>query len=137
MKKAVLFILIILLFSNCSRLKKNIYQETFFGYDTIITLSIVNISEKQFNFLIQNIKSLVNKYDLIFNSHNKKSELYRIKFYKTHKKYKVSPELYYVLKTAKQIYKNSNGLFDPTIGILNEVYNFSGTNHNIPLIKNY
>ncbi len=133
--RKIFFILVILYFIQCQNRHISMYQTTFFAYDTVVTISI----EKQKNYkkFLKTIKNIIKKYDLIFNIHNKKSKVYKIKTLPLYKRIKLNSELYYVLKTAQKIYTQSNGLFDPTIGIISEKYNFNMKSHSPPNIKKY
>ncbi len=63
----------------------------------------------------------------------KSSELNQLNLAKAFQKQKVSAELYLLLQASQQVYKQSNGMFDPTVGPLIELWGF-GVNkeHKMP-----
>ena len=114
--------LIFLLLLNCVKYNK-VYQRTFFKFDTILTITIVDdISEDKFEKISSEITNLANKYDLIFNIYNKNSEVYKISKFQNSKKYKISSQLYNLIKESFKFYNLTDGLFDPTIGIITTRY---------------
>ncbi len=130
-----LLLFLILLIGACEK-KISFYEETFFSYDTIVTIIIERTQKRE--KIIKNIKKLLKKYDLIFNINNPESEIYKLKNYKTNKTYHISKDLYEVLKLSKRIYIESNRLFDPTVGIITSLYKFDQKEHNsLPDIKRY
>lgn len=63
----------------------------------------------------------------------KKSELNQLNLAKAYQKQKVSAELYLLLEASQKVYQQSNGMFDPTVGPLIELWGF-GVNkeHKVP-----
>ena len=59
----------------------------------------------------------------------KSSELNQLNLAKAFQKQKVSAELYLLLQASQQVYKQSNGMFDPTVGPLIELWGFGKNRH--------
>ncbi len=72
----------------------------------------------------------VNEHLSIFEKNSEINQLNQAGFFQ---KQKVSPELYLLLEASKQVYEQSGGMFDPTVGPLIELWGF-GVNkeHQVP-----
>lgn len=127
MKKFLFLILIVFVSLSCTRIeKRKVWQQTFIAFDTTVTISIPdnNLTSAKFNKIIEQLEELSIKFDLIFNMYNKKSELYKIQFFKADRFYPISDELYFLIKECKEYYKKTEGSFDVTIGKITQLYNF-------------
>ena len=74
-----------------------------------------------------------NKINAHLSVFEKNSELNRFNLTTAYQKQKVSTELYLLLEASQQVYQQSNGMFDPTVGPLIELWGF-GVNkeHKVP-----
>ena len=126
MKKYYIFLYIIFFSLSCTPEKKS-FQQTFFEFDTVITITIVDhkLNEQGFNRIIEDLNVEAKKYDLIFNIYNKKSEIYKLKNFNKDKFYDINNELYEVLQKSKKYYYLTDKAFDVTIGKITTLYNFN------------
>jgi len=128
--KYKIFILIILVIITSCGNKKKVFQRTFFKLDTVVTITIISDiwTDNQFESLIASIKTKLDYYDNIFNIHNRKSEVAKITKFISDKPYKISSDLYKVLNICKKYYKATDENFDPTVGSITLLYNFTNGN---------
>ncbi len=125
MKKYYIFLYIIFFYLSCTSENKS-FQQTFFEFDTVITITLVDhkLKDQEFNKIIEDLKVEAKKYDLIFNIYNKKSEIYKLKNFNKDKFYDINNELYEVLQKSKKYYYLTDKAFDVTIGKITTLYNF-------------
>jgi len=125
MKKLIIIILLIFLYS-CTPKTININQQAFFAFSTTVTITIVDnyLRDQEFNSIIENLQDLAEKYDLIFNMYNPKSEIIGLKAFQANRYYKISRELYEVLKMSQKYYYLTDRAFDVTIGKITRLYNY-------------
>ncbi|MBU1077616.1 MAG: FAD:protein FMN transferase [Spirochaetes bacterium] len=122
--------LIVLLFLNLSCTKKSVnitvFQQVFFAFDTVITITIVDdsLDQPQFDRIIKGLKSEAKRFDLLFNIYNPKSELYRLSSLQPGLFYSIDKEVYGLLKKCRTFYDQTEGAFDITIGTITQLYNF-------------
>ncbi len=122
-----IFSLTILLSLNCKNYnQRKVYQKTFFQLDTVVTITITEnfLKPLKFKKISLDIENLLEKYDKIFNIHNKKSDVYKISKFKKNKWYKINKELFNLIKICKKFYSLTEGYFDPTIGSITLLYKF-------------
>ncbi len=132
-KKKIYFPILIILFSCTPTLKeRTTFQETFFGFDTVITITLVadELFQQKFYHMIKKLKQLMLHYDLLFNNYNKKSAISKLHSLKPNQFYTINKELYNLLKDCKKYYSYTEGAFDITIGKITQLYNFH--NNTIP-----
>lgn len=126
-KKIHILIIFFLLYFSCSPYKSiNSFQQTFFAFHTVVTITIVdkNLNSEKFSNIIEDLKTEAGRYDLIFNSYNKKSEISHLKKFKKNKFYEINRELYEVMKKSKEYYYLTGRAFDATIGKITMLYDF-------------
>ena len=127
MKKNYLLIIVFLFYLSCNPYKSiNSFQRTFFAFHTAVTITIVdkNLNSEKFNDIIEDLTIEAERYDLIFNTYNKKSEIYHLKKFKKNKFYQINRELYEVIKKSKKYYYLTDRAFDVTIGKITMLYDF-------------
>ena len=134
--KKVLLSLLIFSFFLCSCQKTTPLSSKEFCLDTIVQITLYDSSSKN---ILNNCFDLCKKYELVFSSNNKKSELYQLN-HSLHKleNQTISKELYQVIKQGLYYSELSNGAFDITIGSISSLWDFK--NNTIPqdnLIKEH
>ena len=134
--KKVLLSLLIFSFFLCGCQKTTPLSSKEFCLDTIVQITLYDSSSKN---ILNNCFDLCKKYELVFSSNNKKSELYQLN-HSLHKleNQTISKELYQVIKQGLYYSELSNGAFDITIGSISSLWDFK--NNTIPqdnLIKEH
>ena len=134
--KKVLLSLLIFSFFLCGCQKTTPLSSKEFCLDTIVQITLYDSSSKN---ILNNCFDLCKKYELVFSSNNKKSELYQLN-HSLHKleNQAISKELYQVIKQGLYYSELSNGAFDITIGSISSLWDFK--NNTIPqdnLIKEH
>ncbi|MBN1898676.1 MAG: FAD:protein FMN transferase [Spirochaetes bacterium] len=122
-------LMLVTLFMNCAGpSSSHLFQRTFFKFDTVVTIKITDrsVDEKSFHALMKEVKKILDHYDEIFNMYNKKSSLFRITKFKAGQQYPLNSDIYQLLKEVKRFYKLTEGYFDPTIGSVTQLYDFTG-----------
>lgn len=134
MKLFTFFVFLIALISGVLFVKQDkVEYQTLRGY-IFGTYYVVKVrtSEpiKDFSAMVDAEFDKVNAHLSVFE---KNSELNQLNLAKAFQKQKVSAELYLLLQASQQVYKQSNGMFDPTVGPLIELWGF-GVNkeHKVP-----
>ena len=135
MKKSILSLLIFS-FILCSCKNTTPLSNKEFCLDTIVQITLYDSSSKN---ILNNCFDLCKKYELVFSSNNKKSELYQLN-HSLHKleNQTISKELYQVIKQGLYYSELSKGAFDITIGSISSLWDFK--NNTIPqdnLIKEH
>ena len=126
--KKVLLSLLIFSFFLCGCQKTTPLSSKEFCLDTIVQITLYDSSSKN---ILNNCFDLCTKYELVFSSNNKKSELYQLN-HSLHKleNQAISKELYQVIKQGLYYSELSNGAFDITIGSISSLWDFK--NNTIP-----
>ncbi|MDD5066988.1 MAG: FAD:protein FMN transferase [bacterium] len=126
--KKLIFPLILLYLASCSPDKpgRKTLQQTLFYFDTVITITLCSstLTQERFDSIMESIKAMAGKYDLIFNLYNKKSEIHQLQGLKPGRSYPVKNELYGLLCRCKKYYDLTEGAFDITVGRITRLYNF-------------
>lgn len=134
--KKILISLLIFSFFLCGCQKTTPLSSKEFCLDTIVQITLYDSSSKN---ILNNCFDLCKKYELVFSTNNKKSELYKLN-HSIHKleNQSISKELYQVIKQGLYYSELSNGAFDITIGSISSLWDFK--NNIIPqdhLIKEH
>lgn len=134
--KKILISLLIFSFFLCGCQKTTPLSSKEFCLDTIVQITLYDSSSKN---ILNNCFDLCKKYELVFSTNNKKSELYKLN-HSVHKleNQVISKELYQVIKQGLYYSELSNGAFDITIGSISSLWDFK--NNIIPqdhLIKEH
>ena len=134
---ALLCLLFLLLpaLAGCGR--KNARVRTSFAFDTVV--SITYYDDKDSGAVTRAMDRL-EYYEKIFSRTDPESELYQVNARLaeaaaqglSNVRVPLSAELYRALELALQDAALTDGAFDPTLGKLSEIYNFSGTEHRVP-----
>lgn len=134
--KKILISLLIFSFFLCGCQKTTPLSSKEFCLDTIVQITLYDSSSKN---ILNNCFDLCKKYELVFSTNNKKSELYQLN-HSVHKleNQVISKELYHVIKQGLYYSELSKGAFDITIGSISSLWDFK--NNIIPqdhLIKEH
>lgn len=134
--KKILISLLIFSFFLCGCQKTTPLSSKEFCLDTIVQITLYDTSSKN---ILNNCFDLCKKYELVFSTNNKKSELYQLN-HSLHKleNQVISKELYQVIKQGLYYSELSKGAFDITIGSISSLWDFK--NNTIPqdyLIKEH
>ena len=125
------FLCLLLLMTQTSCSKGEKVEDTGFYLDTTCTIEIDNMSKKDGMDLIENTFKECDKYEHLFSRTLEGSDIYRINHAKGDK-VQVSDETLEVIEDALVICKESNGLFDITVGQLTNLWNFSSDTPKVP-----
>ena len=125
MKLFTFFVFLIALISGVLFVRQdNVEYQTLRGY-IFGTYYVVKVrtSEpiKDFAAMVDAEFDKVNAHLSVFE---KNSELNQLNLAKAYQKQKVSKELYLLLEASQKVYRQSNGMFDPTVGPLIELWGF-------------
>lgn len=132
---SVFSLVLLLCISGCG--KTSPIVRTSFAFDTVV--SITYYAKKDAKAVTQ-VMDRLEYYENIFSRTNPESELYQVNAKLAEAKaagtspvkVAVSLELYRALSLALEYAKKTGGAFDPTLGRLLELYDFSGTEHTVP-----
>jgi len=103
---------------------------TFYVYDTVATIKIYD--EKATEQNIDEIRDLLAKIDLELSRTNPKSDLYKVNAAAGKEAVKVSQGTFDVVKKALEYSKVTNGLLDPTIGPLINLWDIGHEDAKVP-----
>ena len=125
----VLVLLIILVIYKAQENKVHYIKGNIFGTYYQIKIRSQKIAPNIQDYIEKDFASINNSMSVF----NPQSEISKINSTAENVDVSISEELYFVLETAKKVYEESFGWFDPTIGRLIELWGF-GTKHeqNIP-----
>lgn len=127
MKKSILSLLIFS-FILCSCKNTTPLSNKEFCLDTIIQITLYDSSSKN---ILNNCFDLCKKYERIFSTNNKKSELYKINHSSNKlEAQELSNDLYKVIKQGLYYSDLSKGSFDITIGSISSLWDFK--KHTLP-----
>lgn len=127
MKKSILSLLIFsFILCGCKNTAPLSNKE--FCLDTIIQITLYDSSSKN---ILNNCFDLCKKYERIFSTNNKKSELYKINHSSNKlEAQELSNDLYKVIKQGLYYSDLSKGSFDITIGSISSLWDFK--KHTLP-----
>ena len=126
--KKVLLSLLIFSFFLCGCQKTTPLSSKEFCLDTIVQITLYDSSSKN---ILNSCFDLCKKYELVFSSNNKKSELYKINHSSNKlEAQELSDDLYKVIKQGLYYSDLSKGSFDITIGSISSLWDFK--KHTLP-----
>ncbi len=129
MKKAlsVIFILTLIFpLTACGNTKKTEYS--FFGMDTLISVSLYEDNKKLCEETEKEIENTVKEYEKIFSATDESSEVFRFNNRKSDV-FNCSRIFADILKTAEESYKITNGAFDITVMPVLKEWGFDNGNY--------
>lgn len=127
MKKILVLLFSLLLFTGCATHKSPVEQTTFL-IDTIVTISIYSYDNKQeTQQLIQDTFSLCKDYENMFSRTIQNSDIDKIN-HSNGNTVRVSPETIELLNKSIELGKLSSGSFDVTINPISSLWDFKSEN---------
>lgn len=106
-------------------------EDTGFYLDTTCTIEIDNMNKSKATALIDEAFKECRRYEQLFSRTIKGSDIYKIN-HAQGKPVKVAPETIELINDALSICKETDGLFDITVGQLTSLWNFSSENPKVP-----
>ncbi len=104
-------------------------SKTEFLLNTVVRISLYqNIDESSWQAVFENIRDIENK----MSRHLANSEISQINKYAGIKPVKVSADTFAVVEFAVKYAELTDGLFDPTIGVIVKLWDIGGENQHIP-----
>lgn len=129
----ILFIMVLLFLSGCQTSgSKQPISLTTFQLNTVITITIYDSQDQQ---LLQECEKLCQKYEQIFSRTSPESELYKLNHGELEDKggvSHISKELAELIQESLKYAELSQGAFDPTIGPVSSLWDFTGENPQVP-----
>ncbi|WP_195573789.1 FAD:protein FMN transferase [Paenibacillus sp. 1001270B_150601_E10] len=135
----IVAISVVLLFSGCASKSNSqeatpsaptIKQESFFIFDTIVTVKIYDSRATDQDF--KNIKGLMETIDKQMSRTREGSELYNLNQHAGQGPFKVSDEVFGIIETALDYAEKTHGRFEPTIGPLVDLWNIGNEKARVP-----
>ena len=115
----IIIILVAILFIMNSRNKSMVYTTNINGVmDTITDITL--ITKQDGKKYIDDVSELIEKYDKMFSHTNEESDIYRLNHNSTTS---VSYETYEIIEKSKELFKETNGSFDITVGAVSNLWN--------------
>lgn len=116
MKKNIIIITTLVLFilTGCEK-KVEEYSKNFFYMDTYINVKLYDVNETEANEAFDEIDKIYEKYELMTNPYDEKSEVYKINTSKD-KKIKISDDLLDILTMGNKWYDETDGQFNINMG---------------------
>ncbi|MBU5670208.1 FAD:protein FMN transferase [Paenibacillus brevis] len=105
-------------------------SETFFIFDTVVTIKIYDNRATTKNF--EELEALMKDIDYKINRSNEDSEIYAVNANAGIAPVKVSQETFDLVKIAVDYAKQTNGLLDPSIGPLVSLWNIGHEDAHVP-----
>lgn len=105
-------------------------SETFFIFDTVVTIKIYDNRATTKNF--EELEDLMKDIDYKINRSNEDSEIYAVNANAGIAPVKVSQETFDLVKIAVDYAKQTNGLLDPSIGPLVSLWNIGHEDAHVP-----
>ena len=127
----VLAICLALIIPQTSCGMKQPTEKTSFHLDTTCTIEIDNMSQKDAEMLIDKAFEECTKYENLFSRTIKNTDIYKINHAKG-KPVKVSKETIDLVKEGLAVSKETDGLFDITVGRLTALWDFSNPEPKVP-----
>ena len=125
----IIFFCLLFTMGSCS-LKKPV-QKTDFCLNTVCTIEVDNMDREKASDITERAFEKAEEYERMFSRTIKGSDIYRIN-HSRGKKVTVSCETAEVIKEALKVAEETGGVFDPTMGKLAVLWNFTGENPKVP-----
>ncbi|MBP7349102.1 MAG: FAD:protein FMN transferase [Butyrivibrio sp.] len=118
----VLFLIFCFIFTGCTATPAEPISRTGFYFDTVINITIYDKSDET---LLDSCMKMCSHYDNLLSTTKENSDIWNIN-HAGGKPVKVDPETILLLQKALFYADLTNGRFDPTIGGVSSLWNFSG-----------
>lgn len=122
MKKFLFILTVVILIALPLFSGKGYKEETFFSMDTVITLKIDGDKS-----LLEKAKNTVNEIHNTYNAYDDNSEVSLL-----NTKKEINPENDEIYKKSKEFFWATEGMFDPTVKPLTNLWNINGENPKVP-----
>lgn len=106
------------------------YSEYLMG--TMVEVTLYDITDEGGTMLSEKAFSEIRRLEELFSSYKETSEVSKVNSAKTNEAVKLSEEVFFVLEKSMEIAHISHGIFDPTIGIMKDIWSFSGEEKELP-----
>ena len=106
-------------------------SKTEFHLNTSCTIEIRNMETSKANDVIAKAFKECEKYENLLSRTVEGSDIYKIN-HSDGKPVKVSDDAKYLIEESKKISEQTSGIFDSTIGKIEELWNFTGDNPKVP-----
>lgn len=132
----LLVCLALLFFIGCTQINETINTElnpsteVFFIFDTIVSIKLYETEDATVHF--DKIKNILERIDSQMNRNRENTEIYLVNQNAGITEILVSDETYFVVERALQHARNTNGMFDPTIGPLVDLWNVTYEGTRVP-----
>ncbi len=127
MRIFALVLTLVLLFSGCARKPEEYRDTVFFAMDTYITVRLARagVTEEQLDEAAAECERIVRELESVLSAHDPESELYALNHSDTEFT-EISETLEDVLVTVYNVYGQTDGAYDCTLGGLAELWNITG-----------
>ena len=122
MKKFLFILTVVILLALPLFSSKGYKEETLFSMDTVITLKIDGDKS-----LLEKAKNKINEIHNTYNAYDENSEVSLL-----NTKKEINPENNEIYLKAKEFFYATEGLFDPTVKPLTNLWNINGENPKVP-----
>lgn len=122
MKKFLFILTVVILLALPLFSSKGYKEETLFSMDTVITLKIDGDKS-----LLEKAKNTVNEIHNTYNAYDDNSEVSLL-----NTKKEINPENDEIYKKSKEFFWATEGMFDPTVKPLTNLWNINGENPKVP-----
>lgn len=106
------------------------YSEYLMG--TMVEVTLYDVTSEGGAELSEKAFSEIRRLEELFSSYKDTSEVSLINKAKKDEPIKLSEEVFFVLEKAMEIAHISHGIFDPTIGVMKDIWSFSGEEKKLP-----
>lgn len=109
----------------------NPVSKTEFHLNTSCTIEIRNMNEEKANDIITRAFNKCEDYENLLSRTVESSDIYKIN-HSDGKATKVSKDASYLISESNKVSKETGGIFDATLGKIEEMWNFTGDNPKVP-----
>lgn len=125
-------ILFLCILTSCRQLNK--YDHMIYTMDTIVSISIYSTDKAAINEHFEQIENIYSLYHQLANDYTSYTNLVNIKTLNEERSGIVSNELYDLLQYAIDLREETNGYYEPFIGILSHKWKDDVLNNNNPIL---
>jgi len=127
----VLLIIPLLTLSSCSNNTSNHGSKSGLYFDTVVSVDIYGVSDKDAGQILDECMSICDKYEKLFNKNITTSDIAKINS-SGGQSVHVDHDTVELIDNALYYCKSSNGLFDITIDPVSSLWDFHGDNNTVP-----
>ena len=130
--KTLLVLFLLLHFSGCDSKELKLVKETRFLMGTLFDITVSHHNVKKAKKAIEKAFAEIQRIELFTSKYISKSEIAKINQLAGKEAYKVSNELYALLQKSVYYSQLSNGAFDISVGVIQELWNFDDEKGKLP-----